>query len=125
MTAQSMDLLMFLSARFQLFQFRGPDFVVEILAEEIEAQSKNQNHNEEYDALREVEDIEHRIDPLARYVFDDVNPDEISGHEQGQTSQTGFTRWILPERGDHFQKDENNNIRVHHMIQPATQNEMK
>lgn len=110
---------MLFAARFQLFQFGGPDFVVEIFAEEVEAQTEYQNHNEEYDALREIKDIEHRIHPLAREMFDDVNPNEVCAHEERQSGQCGFSRWILPECGAYFQNDEDDNIRVHHMIQPA------
>lgn len=76
------NLLMLLSARFQLFQFGCPDIVIKVFTEEIKAQSEYQIHNEKYDALWEVENIEHRIDPLTRHMFGDVNPNQIGEHEK-------------------------------------------
>lgn len=105
--------------RFNLSQLIGPDFVVDVLAEEVEAKSECQNHNEKHNALWKVEHIEHRIHPFSRYGFDDVNPNEVCQHEEGETGQTLFARWILTEGRAHFQKNENDNVRMHHMIQPA------
>lgn len=76
---------MFLATRFHLFQFGCPQCVVEIFAKEVATGRNDQIQNEEDNALWHVKNLEYWVHPSTGYLFDDVNPNEIGGHEDRQS----------------------------------------
>lgn len=52
-------------------------------------------------------------------MFDDMQPRQVAGHEDGQRCEAQFSRRILTERCEHFQQNENHDVGVHDVVQPA------
>lgn len=105
--------------RLELFQLLGPDQIVEKLPEEIQPDREAQADDEEHDTLRQVQNVQHRIDPDSAVVADDVQPRQVARHEDAQSGQAGLARWILPEAGADLQDHEDHDVGVHHMVQPT------
>lgn len=86
-------------ARLQLFQLLGPDQVVEELPEQVQPNGEAQADGEEHDTLRQVQHVQHRVDPDSAVMPDDVQPRQVARHEDTQPGEAGLARWILPEAG--------------------------
>lgn len=53
-------------------------------------------------------------------MLDNVNPDKVAAHKDAQTGETLAACGIGTIRGEHLQHNEDHNVGVQHMVQPAT-----
>jgi hypothetical protein len=108
-----------------LFGFRGvfdllnPNLFVGEFAEEVKENGEHEADEEKDDAHGERQLFEDGVDPDVRLVLDDVNPSEIGCHEEGETDEACFSARILAERREHLHDDEDHDVRVHDVVQPA------
>lgn len=114
------DLFSFCSFGFwSVFNLLDPYLFVNKLAKNIKSNREYQAQQEKDYSLRQVKDIKNGINPNVGFVFNHMNPTEIRGHEDSETSETSFSTRIATERCKHFHNDENHDICVHNVIQPT------
>lgn len=89
---------MLFAACFGGFKLAGPDLVVQIFADKIEANSEHTDEHNETDTLRQCKHLQNWIDPSTRFVFDDMNPNHIQNVKNKQSSNASFAIWIFTER---------------------------
>lgn len=58
-------------------------------------------------------------------MLDDMQPNQIGQHENRQANNAFETGWISSEGDEHLQYNENHNVGVHNVIQPAVKYEEK
>lgn len=112
-------LLLHLLALSQHLQLLRPHDVAQELSRQIEHRSGRHNDDKEDESQGKGQHIQHGIDPNARHMFDDVQPDEVAGHEEGQTSDARLATRVLAEGREQFQQDKDDNVRVQDMVQPT------
>lgn len=72
-----MDLL----ALLQHLQLLSPDDIGEEFTGQVEDRGGRNHHHKEHNSQRSGQNVQHGIDPEARDVLDDMQPDQIAGHE--------------------------------------------
>lgn len=80
-----------------MFDFLHPHLLVDKLSKDIKPHREHQAQQEKDDSLRQVEDVENRINPDISFVFDNVYPAEISGHEDCKSGKTHFAARVVTE----------------------------
>lgn len=81
----------------QHLQLLRPDDIAEELAGQVEDRCGRDHHHKEHNPQGSVQHIQNWINPNARDVLDDVQPDQITSHEHRQGSDTSLTARILSE----------------------------
>lgn len=103
------------------FNLLGPDGVVEELAQQIQRQCESDDGDKEEDALGQLQDLQHRVYPHAGIVLHHMDPHQVGAHKGGQSGQALTTLRIRTVRGEQFQDDEDHNVCVQDMVQPAVE----
>lgn len=116
----NLDLFSFAWLDFRcLFDLLHPHLLVGELAEDVKPDGEHEAQQEEDDSLRQVENIQDRVHPNVRLVLNHVNPAEVRGHEDPQAGKSGLPRRVVAEWCEQLHDDEDHNVRVHDVVQPA------
>lgn len=102
-----------------LLDLSYPNFLVGEFTKHVQSKRKHKTQQEKDDSLWQVEDIEHGIDPNVGFELNDMNPAEISGHEDRESSDTGFAWRVFSEWREQLHNDEDHDVGVHNVIKPA------
>ena len=104
----------------QHLQFLCPHNVAEKLSGQVEHRGGRNHDNKENDAQGSWKDVQHRIDPDSRDVFDNVQPHQVTSHEDRESRDSCLATGILTERREQLQEDKDHNVCVQDVVQPAT-----
>lgn len=52
-------------------------------------------------------------------ILEVVQPEQVTGHEQGEADETAFSRRILSEGSEQLQHDKDDNVGVHDVTEPT------
>lgn len=102
-----------------MLQFLRPHQVVHEFTAHIEHRRRAHHNDKEDQAQGHRQHVQHRIHPNARIVLDDVQPDQVRGHEREQDLDPMAARWELTERREQLQHNEDHDVRVQDVVQPS------
>lgn len=96
-----------------------PYLFVHELAENVKADGEDETQEKEEDSLWQVQDVENWVHPNVGLVLDHMNPAEVSGHENAEPSESGFSARIIAVRCKHLHNDEDHDVSMHNVVQPS------